>query len=108
MATGLQMRFKQSRPKALDREGAEAIAATALAFLAAEPARLGDFMKNSGMTPEALTAGLVAAEPGLLAAALDHIVCDESLLLVFASEVRRKPEEVLLAQHLLQAGPAAE
>ena len=69
------------------------------------PARLDRFLADSGMDPQQLAESLSAGETGILAAALDHIVCDESLLMVFASEVRCKPEEIMMAHTLLQ-GPA--
>ena len=98
------MRFKQPKPARLDRAGAEAIAASALEFLTADPARLVRFLGDTGMDPHGLAASLADGGAGVLAAALDHIVADESLLLVFASELRRKPEEIMGAQMLLQ-GP---
>lgn len=99
------MLFKQPKPKAVDRGAAEAIAAEAVSFLAADPSRLTRFLGDSGMDPEALAAGLAQGDEGVLMAALDHVVCDESLLLVLASELRRKPEEIMTAHALLQ-GPA--
>ena len=99
------MRFKQPKPARLDRKGAEALAASALAFLTAEPTRLNRFLSETGMDPQTLATSLQDGGAGVLDAALDHIVSDESLLLVFASDVRRKPEEIMEAQHLLQ-GPA--
>ncbi len=99
------MRFKQPKPKGIDRPAAEAIAAEALALLAAEPGRLTRFLGDSGMDPNTLAAGLSTGDDGVLAAALDHVVCDESLLLVLASELRRKPEDIMIA-HALMQGPA--
>lgn len=101
------MRFKQPKPAPLDYAGAETIAAGAMAFLASDPARLTRFLADTGMDPQALAACLADGGGGILSAALDHIVCDESLLLVFASELRRKPEEMMLAQALLQ-GPTPQ
>lgn len=99
------MRFKQPKPKGIDRAAAEAIAAEALAFLTADPGRLTRFLSESGMDPKALAAGLTAGDDGVLAAALDHVVCDESLLLVLASELRRTPDDIMTAHSLMQ-GPA--
>ena len=99
------MRFKTPKPAALNYAGAEALAAQALAFLTSDEARLARFLADTGMAPQDLAAALSDGGGGVLSAALDHIVTDESLLLVFASDVRRKPEEIMLAQHLLQ-GPA--
>ena len=101
------MRFKTPKPPALNYAGAEALAAEALAFLTADEARLARFLADTGMSPQDLATALADGGGGVLSAALDHILTDESLLLVFASDARRKPEEIMLAQHLLQ-GPAAQ
>ena len=81
------------------------MAAVSMEFLTSEPARMSRFLSESGMAPGDLAASLAEGGAGVLSAALDHICADESLLLVFASELRRKPEEIMLAQALLQ-GPA--
>ena len=99
------MRFKQPKPKRLDRAEAEEIAAQTMAFLASEPARLARFLGDSGMDPQQLAGSLAGGDNAILTAALDHAVCDESLLLVLASELRRKPDEIVMAHALLQ-GPA--
>lgn len=98
------MRFKQPKAPPLDHAAAEAIAAEAMAFLTYEPTRLTRFLADSGMDPQQLAESLAEGNNGVLAAALDHIVCDESLLLVFGANLRRKPEEIVQAQVILQ-GP---
>ena len=98
------MWLKQPKAKALDRAGAEALAAEAMAFLTADEARLTRFLGDSGLDPAALAAAISAGGGGVIEAALEHVVSDESLMLVFASEIRRKPEELMAAQALL-AGP---
>ena len=100
------MRFKQPKAAPLDHAGAEELAAQSLAFLTSDPARLNRFLADSGMDPQQLAVSLAEGGSGILAAALDHIVSDESLLLVFASDIRRKPEEIKTAHANLQ-GPAA-
>jgi Protein of unknown function (DUF3572) len=105
--TRLQMRFKEPKPERLDHAGAEAMAAHALAFLAAEPNRLTRFLGDSGMEPQQLAASLAGGELGVLEAALEHILGDESLLLVFASDLRQKPEAIMLAHALLQGSAGA-
>jgi hypothetical protein len=72
------------------REEAEGIAIAALAFLADEPARLSRFLRLTGLVPADLAAG--AGEPGLQAALLQHLLSDESLLLVFAADSGVDPE----------------
>ena len=92
------MRDRQ-RPAPLDRDGAVAIAAQALAFVAAEDDRLGRFLALTGLTPDALKAGL--AEPALLGAVLDHVLSDEALLLAFAEAAGLPPEIPALARRRL-------
>ena len=100
------MRLKQPKPQPLDRDGAEALAAEAMAFLTADSARLSRFLGDSGLDPAALAAALSDGGGGVLEAALEHVLSDESLLLVFASEIRRKPEAIMAA-HALLAGYGA-
>jgi hypothetical protein len=101
------MRFKTPKPPALDYAGAEAMAAEAVAFLSADEVRLARFLGETGMEPHELAASLAGGGSGVLSACLDHIASDESLLLVFAGELRRKPEQIMMAQALLQ-GPAPQ
>jgi hypothetical protein len=95
--------LKRDRPKTLTRDDAETIALQALAFLAEEPKRLGRFLALTGYQPaelsEAATTGAVQL------AVLDHLLSDESLLLVFSSSAGIRPEAVPLARALLD-GPA--
>ena len=69
--------------QALTREAAEGIAAQGLAFLAEEPARLSRFLAVTGLTPDEIRAQVET--PEFLAAVLEHLAGDESLLLVFAA-----------------------
>ena len=64
-------------------ETAEGIAAQGLAFLAEEPARLVRFLTETGLAPEQIREQ--AATRAFLAAVLEHLANDESLLLVFAA-----------------------
>jgi hypothetical protein len=80
---------------------AESIAAQGLAFLAAEPARLGRFLSLTGLTPGQVRAR--AGAPEILAAVLEHLVGDESLLLVFAASASVAPETIAPALAALQA-----
>ena len=81
-------------------ETAEGIAAQGLAFLAEEPARLARFLTETGLAPERIREQ--AATPAFLAAVLEHLVGDESLLLVFAASTAVAPETVAPALALLQ------
>lgn len=85
------------------RETAEAVAIQALAFLAADPERLGRFLALSGLGPERIRAA--AHEPGFLAGVLDHIAADESLLMVFAEHARASPAEIQQARAKLAGAP---
>lgn len=76
----------------------------ALAFLAGEPERLVRFLDLSGITLEDLRGR--AGEPALLAAVLDHLLADESLLFVFAEAEGLHPAEVAAARRKLPGGEA--
>lgn len=84
----------------LTLETAEGIAAQGLAFLAGEPVRLARFLTDTGLTPERIREQ--AASPEFLAAVLEHMVGDESLLLVFAASTSVAPETVVPALAVLQ------
>jgi hypothetical protein len=81
-------------------ESAESIAAQGLAFLAGEPARLARFLELTGLTPDQVRARVDS--PEFLAAVLEHILSDESLLLVFAGNASIPPECVAPALAVLQ------
>ena len=81
-------------------EAAEGIAAQGLAFLAEEPARFMRFLSATGLTPDQIREQV--EQPGFLAAVLEHLVGDESLLLVFAANTSVAPETVTPALDLLQ------
>lgn len=88
----------------LDRDGAESIALLALAYLAEEPSRLARFLALTGMD----AAGLrdAAGTPETLAAVLEHVLHDESMLLEFTANRGLSPECVAPA-HALLCGPGA-
>ena len=71
---------------------AEEIAANALAFLAADAGRLMQFMQSTGVSLDDLRSD--AGSPRILTAVLDHLVQDESLLLVFTSSIGLPPEDI--------------
>lgn len=68
---------------------AEILALDALRFLASEPERIGRFMAMTGLQAADLMA--TAAHPALLAAVLDHLLFDETLLHLFAEEAGVSP-----------------
>jgi hypothetical protein len=86
--------------QSLTLETAEGIAAQGLAFLAEDPARLSRFLTVTGLTPDQIREQVDA--PRFLAAVLEHLVGDESLLLVFAANTSIAPEIVTPALALLQ------
>lgn len=99
-------------PKLIDTkslEKAEVLALQALDFLAREPERLGRFLALSGLGPENLRDS--AGSPETLAGVLEHLLQDESLLLVFCSLNGHLPQSVAPARQVLLAAagtPAPE
>ncbi len=93
------MRKSASR---LDPDQAEAIALRALAFLAEEPARLSRFLALTGMEPQDLRSA--AGHGETLAAVLDYVLHDESLLLEFTANNAIAPASIAPAQALLAGG----
>ena len=83
----------------------EAVAAEVLAFLAADPDRLGRFLALTGIDPGQIRE--VARERAFLAAVLDYLVADEPLLLAFADASAIPVREVVAAQTRL-SGPGWE
>jgi uncharacterized protein DUF3572 len=82
---------------------AEAIAATALAFLAEDAVRLAQFLSVTGLSLQDLRRQ--AASHQLLAAVLEYLADNESLLLVFASGAGLSPTEVAPARDVLLGTP---
>lgn len=93
------MQLKQSMPTAAE---AEVLALGALKALAGEPERLGRFLALTGLGPADLMAR--AADPALLGAVLDHVLGDESLLHLCASETGVSPETMAIARQRLPVG----
>ena len=91
------------RLKAMDRAHAEAIAATALGVVAADPHRLGLFLALTGIGPETLRKA--AAQPGFLRAVLDFAIGDDALVGAIAAACEIPPLKVIAARDALEAGP---
>jgi len=99
---------------ALDRQGgpaesrqhAELLAIRALAYLAADQARLDRFLMASGIAPQQLRRA--AAEPEFLAGILDHLGAEEALLLAFAAHAGIDPADVARARRALPGGSWSE
>jgi len=83
-------------------EEAETLALQVLNFLAADPQRLVRFLSLTGLGPRDLKNW--GQDPSLAVAVLDHLLSDESLLLVFAAEQGIRPESVAAAHALLSGG----
>ena len=81
---------------------AEELAGKALLFLAEEPRRLERFLAETGIGPDDLRASAGSRET--LTAVLDHLLRDESQLLVFAAGAGAKPEDVMRAFAELSGG----
>jgi Protein of unknown function (DUF3572) len=81
------------------REGAEMLAAQALAFIAEEPERLNAFLAVTGI--EAAAIRDAAGTPGFLGGVLEHMLADESLLLAFADSAGIDPAAIARARNAL-------
>ena len=82
-----------------NRQEAEVLALRAAAFLAAEPERLVRFLDLSGLDVEALRKSL--ADPSFQGGLLDHLLADETLLLMFAEAEDMRPEQIVKLRRLL-------
>lgn len=83
----------------ISREEAEALAIEALTFIATSEDRLAAFIGITGLDLGAIRRE--AGTPEFLAAVLDFLMSDESLLLVFASHRALDPNFVALARRAL-------
>lgn len=96
-------------PKAQSSTGdgeAQEIAIEALIWLAEDAERLQRFLALSGLGPQNLRAA--AAEPGFLAAVLDHLSAHEPTFMAFANHANRAPETVIQAHRRLAGGQAPD
>ena len=90
---------KSGMARGMTREKAEALALQGLSFLVSDPDRLSRFLTLTGIDPSELTGW--DGNPQIQAAVLEHLLEDESLLLVFAAEAGVLPESVGPAQAML-------
>lgn len=81
-------------------ESARQLALDALLFLAGDTLRISKFLNTTGM--EAAELRERAREDGTLAAVVEYLLADESLLLVFAANGGHHPEDVAPALECLQ------
>lgn len=87
------------------RGAAEEIGLAALVFLTEDADRLGRFLAESGLHPSELKR--TAGTPEGLVAVLDHLLSDESLLMVFAAGAGLDPAEIGPARDVLGGGSDA-
>jgi hypothetical protein len=80
-------------------ESAATLALAGLSFLAEDGPRLGRFLSLTGIGPDQLRAA--ADAPETLLAVLDHLLADESLLLVFTASRGITPDTVYPARAVL-------
>lgn len=92
-----------NKQQSMNTTRAEAIAATALAFLAEDAGRLAQFLSATGLSVQTLRRE--AGSHQLLAAVLEYLADNESLLLVFASSAGLSPAEVAPARDVLHGTP---
>jgi hypothetical protein len=77
----------------------ESVAIDVLGFLAADPQRLMRFLNLTGLEPE--TVRDAAGSPGFLAAVLEYVTADETLLVACAAAIGMEPERVAAAHRAL-------
>ena len=99
MTTAWAPRSRRPDKEAAARDAAEALAISALGWLAQDGETLERFLSLSGLTPHTLREA--AAAPGFLGAVLAHLMNDESLLMAFAANETRAPEDIARAARLL-------
>ena len=99
------MRGPPRKHSSTDVEEERNLAVEALAFLAADQARLERFLAVTGLGPHNLRRA--AAEPGFLASVLDYLAGDERLLVAFAAEKGLRPQDVMRAFEALRGPPPA-
>lgn len=94
--------MRDTRSIDINREAAEAIAVTALGFVASEPELLQRFLALTGIDPGRIRE--VAGEPGFLAGVLQFILAHEPTLDAFVAASGQKPEAVGAALRALPFG----
>ena len=79
---------------------AESLAIQALAFIAADSARIGPFLAATGIGPDMIRDA--AREPDFLRGVLDYVASDDDLLVAFATEAGINPFDIPIAQDVLE------
>lgn len=87
-------------------DATQALALRALAYLAAEPDRMGAFMGQCGIDSAEIRQR--AGEPEFLGFVLDHLLGDDSLVIDFAEGEGIDPASVMQARMALPGGDTPE
>jgi len=87
------------RRRAFNSGTAQAVAVQALTFLSEDPEQLEGFLAATGLRPDTLRAA--AGQPEFWAGLLDHLACDDALLIRFAQDAGLSPEDVMAARQVL-------
>ncbi len=87
------------KPSRTPAEVAEIVAIRALGFLAGEPARLGQFLSESGIGPQTLRSS--ASDPRFLAGVLDFIMRDDDTVKAFSDFSQFPPPTIAAAREAL-------
>jgi hypothetical protein len=95
-----------AKAQLLTIDDAKTLALQGLTFLASDAERLSRFLTLTGIAPSELRGW--DANPGLQGAVLEHLLADESLLLVFAAEIDAPPERIAPAYQLLYGAEAGD
>jgi Protein of unknown function (DUF3572) len=85
--------------KGFGQEEAQGLAISMLGYIAEEPETLGRFLAATGLGPANLRTA--ASEPQFLAAVLEYVLSDESLLLAYTERLKVRPTMVAAARYRL-------
>ena len=85
---------------------AQMLAVSALAYIAADDAKLERFLGLTGLNPSNLRG--IAGRPEFLGAVLEHLLSDETLLLAFCASGPHDPLTVMQASRHFSGAPPEE
>ena len=87
----------------MNHNAAKTLAGEALSFLAGDLERLGRFLALTGIDPKEIRA--LARDPAFLAAVLEHVLSEPSLLQSFVSDTECNAADVAAAHTALGGRP---